>query len=134
MSNANAALNELKKSMKPFEAVRLDNPIDVKVNVFNFRTGCADTVVNMKVRFVGKVPYGSPKAEDGFANHIMVVYGEKPSRIVAGKTYPGSEKPTYTDDEERRKVIDAIKGKPVKMFKDYDEELRKYWPEYPADS
>lgn len=62
MSNANAALNEQKKSMKPFKAVRLDNPIDVKVNVFNFRTGCADTVVNMKVRFVGKVPYGSPKA------------------------------------------------------------------------
>lgn len=134
MSNANAALNEQKKSMKLFEAVRLDNPIDVKVNVFNFRTGCADTVVTMKVRFVGKVPYGSPKAEDDFANRIMMVYGEKPSRIVAGKTYPGSEKPTYTDDEEPRKVIGAIKGKPVKMFKDYDEELRKYWPEYPADS
>ncbi len=126
MNNANTALNELKKSMKLFEAVRLDNPVDVKVNVFNFRTGCADTIVNMKVRFVGKVPYGSPKTEDDLTNHIMMVYGEKASQIVAGNTYLGSEKLTYTDDEELRKVIDAIKGKPVMTYKDCEEELRKY--------
>lgn len=124
MDNANAALNELKKSMKQFEAVKLDNPIDVRVNVFNYRTGCADTVVSMKVRFVGKVPYGSPKAEDDLANHVMMVYGEK--TCSSGNTYLGSEKLTYTDDGELRKVIDAIKDKPVKKFNDYDEELRKY--------
>lgn len=124
MDNANTTLNELKKSMKLFEAVKLDNPIDVKVNVFNYRTGCADTVVNMKVKFVGKVPYGSPKAEDDFANHVMMVYGEK--TYSSGNTYLGSEKLTYTDDEELRKVIDAIKDKPVKKFEEYDEELRKY--------
>lgn len=124
MNNANVTLNELKKSMKLFEAVRLDNPIDVKVNVFNFRTGCADTVVNMKVGFVGKVPYGSPKAEDDFTNHVMMVYGEE--TYSSGNTYLGSEKLTYTDDGELRKVIDAIKDKPVKKFEEYDEELRKY--------
>lgn len=124
MSNANATLNELKKSMKQFEAVRLDDPIDVKVNVFNFRTGCADTIVNMKVKFVGKVPYGSMKAEDDFANHVMMVYGEK--TYSSGNTYLGSEKLTYTDDGELKKVIDAIKGKPARKFDDYDEELRKY--------
>lgn len=124
MDNANATLNELKKSMKQFEAVRLDNPIDVKVRVFNFRTGCADTVVNMKVRFVGKIPYGSLKAEDNFAGHVMMVYGEK--TYSSGNTYLGSEKLTYTDDGELRKVIDAIKDKPVKKFGEYDEELRKY--------
>ena len=118
MNNANTTLNELKKSMKLFEAVKLDNPINVKVNVFNFRTGCADTVVNMKVKFVGKVPYGD------FANHVMMVYGEK--TYSSGNTYLGSEKLTYTDDEELRKVIDAIKDKPVKKFEEYDEELRKY--------
>lgn len=124
MDNANTVLNELKKSMKLFEAVKLDNPIDIKVNVFNFRTGCADTVVSMKVKFVGKVPYGSPKAEDDFVNHVMMVYGEK--TYSSGNTYLGSEKLTYTDDEELRKVIDAIKDKPVKKFEEYDEELRKY--------
>lgn len=124
MSNANATLNELKKSMKQFEAVRLDDPIDIKVNVFNFRTGCADTVVNMKVRFVGKVPYGSMKAEDDFASHVMMVYGEE--TYSSGNTYLGSEKLTYTDDGELRKVIDAIKDKPARKFDDYDEELRKY--------
>lgn len=124
MDNADTVLNELKKSMKLFEAVKLDNPIDIKVNVFNFRTGCADTVVSMKVKFVGKVPYGSPKAEDDFVNHVMMVYGEK--TYSSGNTYLGSEKLTYTDDEELRKVIDAIKDKPVKKFEEYDEELRKY--------
>lgn len=124
MDNANVTLNELKKSMKLFEVVKLDNPINIKVNVFNYRTGCADTVVDMKVRFVGKVPYGSRKAEDDLANHVMMVYGEK--TYSSGNTYLGSEKLTYTDDEELRKVIDAIKDKPVKKFEDYDEELRKY--------
>ena len=124
MDNTNATLNELKKSMKQFEAVKLDNPIDVKVRVFNFRTGCADTIVNMKVKFVGKVPYSSLKAEDDFASHVMMVYGEE--TFSSGNTYLGSEKLTYTDDEELRKVIDAIKDKPVKKFEEYDEELRKY--------
>jgi hypothetical protein len=54
----------------------------------------------------------------------MMVYGEK--TYSSGNTYLGSEKLTYTDDEELRKVIDAIKDKPVKKFEEYNEELRKY--------
>ena len=36
MDNANTTLNELKKSMTLFEAVKLDDPINVKVNVLTF--------------------------------------------------------------------------------------------------
>lgn len=117
-------LDELKKALRLDEAVRLKSPVSVKVRKFNMRTGCADTVVDMKVEFVGKVPYGSPKAEDDLANHVMIAYGEK--TYSSGNAYLGSEKLTYTDDWELQKVIDAVKEGTARPSNDYFEALRVY--------
>jgi hypothetical protein len=90
-------LDELKKMMRLYEVVKLKEPIDIKVRQFNFRTGCADTLLDMTVKFVGKVPYGSGRPEEFLDHQIMVVYGIK--RYSSGNEYTGSTKLTYTDDE-----------------------------------
>jgi hypothetical protein len=100
-------LDELKKMMRLYEVVKLKEPIDIKVRQFNFRTGCADTLLDMTVKFVGKVPYGSGRPEEFLDHQIMVVYGIK--RYSSGNEYTGSTKLTYTDDEELQKVIDMVK-------------------------
>lgn len=117
-------LDELKKLVKLYKIVKLEEPIDIKVRMFNFRTGCADTLVDMKVDYVGKVPYGSWRDETILSEQIVMVYGTK--TYSSGNSYLGSHKLTYTDSEELQKVIDAVKDKEQFDYTAIGDELRKY--------
>lgn len=123
--NSNEKYDELKRTMKIDQCVKLANPIRIKVRSFNFNTGCADTINDFDVEFVGKVPYGSVRPEDMLSYQIVEVYGVK--HYSSGSSYKHCDKLTYTDDEELQKVIDAVKesGEP-KSFDEYWEEIRKY--------
>ena len=124
-NNVNTKLNELKSTMKLHNVVKLKSPIEIKVRLFNFNTGCADTVIDMRVEYVAKVPYGSESDESYLAGHVMMVYGKK--KYGSGNCYDGSVKLTYTDDEELQKVIDAVResGSPRPMTENVDS-LRRY--------
>lgn len=123
--NSNEKYDELKRTMKIGEAVKLKNPIRIKVRSFNFNTGCADTVNDFDVELVGKFPYGSERPEDMLSYQIVWVYGVRHYR--SGESYKRSDKLTYTDDGELQKVIDAVResGEP-KPSEFYWEEIRKY--------
>ena len=125
INTGNDKLDELKKMMRLYEVVKLKEPIEIKVRQFNIRTGCADTLLDMTVDFVGKVPYGSGRPEEFLDHQIMVVYGTK--RYSSGHQYTGSAKLTYTDDEELQKVIDMVKesGSP-RPNNEYFDALRGY--------
>ncbi|MBO4798571.1 MAG: hypothetical protein J5494_07390 [Candidatus Methanomethylophilaceae archaeon] len=92
--------------------------------MFNFHTGCADILVDMKVDFVGKIQYGSWRDEYILSDQIVMVYGTK--IYESGNSYLGSHKLTYTDNDELQKVIDAVKDKEQLDYTVVGDELRRY--------
>lgn len=124
VNTGNDRLDELKRMMKLNEVIKLKNPIDIKVRKFNMRTGCADTLMDMTVDFVGKLPYGSPQPEEFLAHQVIWAYGTK--RYKSGHEYKGSTKLTYTDDEELQKVIDAAREGTARPNNEYFDALRDY--------
>ena len=116
-------MDELKKTIKLYEVIKLEKPIGIKVRQFNLRTGQADTIINVEVNFVSKLPCGDGPEE--FPNgQMVVVYGTK--KYSSGDQYTGSANLKYTDSDELQKVIDAVRKGTSRPDNRYFKTLRGY--------
>lgn len=119
----NTKMDELKKTIKLYEVIKLEHPIDIKVRQFNLQTGRADTVIDVAVSFASKLPCGDGPEE--FLNgQMVVVYGTK--KYSSGDQYTGSANLKYTDSGELQKVIDAVRKGTSRPDNIYFKSLRGY--------